>query len=181
MRGMIGVANERADPMNKTDVQVYRLDPYSEKVFSRLMQIARAERQRTFPVFFLSSGVRVLVENDLVDLMPGEEDPARPLRVLQRFQDMSLIALMADKRIENQYTLTLTRSAQDLSDFLKLSPQQQHKRLRQMERAATRPERQLRLALWMSFLALLLAIVHILTTGAGQVLIQFIRSAFGLQ
>jgi len=167
--------------MSKPDVQIYRLDPYAEKVFSRLMQIARTERQRIFPVFFLSEGVRVLINNDLVDLMPGEVDPNRPMRVLQRFQDMGLIALMPDKRIENQYTLTLTSSAQELSEFLKLSTQRQQQRLRQMERAASRPERQLRLALWMSFLALLLAIVHILTTGAGRVLVEFIRSAFGMR
>jgi len=166
--------------MNKPDVQIYRLDPYAEKVFSRLMQIARTKRQRVFPIFFLTEGVRVLIEDDLVDLVPNEDDPGHPLRVLQRFQDMGLIALVADKRIENQYMLTLTHSAQELSEFLRLSPQQQQKRLRQMERAASRPERQLRLALWMSFLALLLASVHILTTGPGRVLIEMLRSAFGL-
>ena len=108
---MIGRESKGADPMNKPDVQIYRLDPYAEKVFSRLMQIARTKRQRVFPIFFLTEGVRVLIEDDLVDLVPNEDDPGHPLRVLQRFQDMGLIALVADKRIENQYMLTLTHSA----------------------------------------------------------------------
>lgn len=166
--------------MNKADVQIYRLDPYAEKVFSRLVHVARLERQQSFQVFFLSNEVRVLIDNELTDLMPGDRDGGRALGVLQRFQDMGLIALIPDKRIENEYTLTLTQQAQNLSEFLRLTPQQQRQRLRKMERAANRPERQVRLALWMSFLALLVSVVHALVSGPGALLLNFIRTAFGL-
>jgi len=166
--------------MKQADVQIYRLDPYAEKVFSRLVHVARLERQQSFQVFFLSNEVRVLIDNELTDLMPGDSEGGRALAILQRFQDMGLIALTPDRHIENEYTLTLTHQAQNLSDFLRLTPQQQRQRLRKMERAANRPERQTRLALWMSFLALLISVVHVLVTGPGTLLLEFVRATFGL-